>query len=55
MVDNQLDETKLEQAFGVNLNQLFLGDFYEAMKLQKVPLFNYIDGENGAFYKWQSC
>lgn len=54
IVDNQLDETKLEQAFGVNLNQLFLGDFYEAMKLQKVPLFNYIDGENGAFYKWQS-
>ncbi len=53
MVDNQLDETKLEQAFGVNLNKLFLGDFYDAMKLQKVPLFNYIDGENGVFYKWQ--
>nr|WP_238322187.1 DUF2235 domain-containing protein [Vibrio mexicanus] len=58
IIDAQKDETQLEQAFGVNAKQTFGGDFQAALAFGFNPgamaLLNYVDGENGAFYKWQS-
>ena len=56
IIDAEKDETKLEQAFGVNGKQTFGGDLQAALALGVggYALLNYLDGENGAFYKWQS-
>ncbi len=56
IIDAQNDETNLEQAFGVSAKQTFGGDFKAAITvgLAGMALLNYADGENGAFYKWQT-
>ncbi len=59
IIDAEKDETGPEQAFGVSVKQTSGGDVIDAIlgptlgPLGKA-LFNYADGENGAFYKWQS-
>ncbi|MGF1751400.1 DUF2235 domain-containing protein [Vibrio cionasavignyae] len=55
IIDAEKDETGPEQALGVSAQQAFGGDFADAIAgISGKVLLNYVDGENGAFYKWQS-
>ncbi|MFA0304492.1 DUF2235 domain-containing protein [Vibrio splendidus] len=55
IIDEAKDETDPEQAFGVSAPRAFDGDFADAIAgISGKVLLNYVDGENGAFYKWQS-
>ncbi|MEZ9939135.1 MULTISPECIES: DUF2235 domain-containing protein [unclassified Vibrio] len=55
IIDVAKDETGPEQAFGVSAPRAFDGDFADAIAgISGKVLLNYVDGENGAFYKWQS-
>ncbi|MEZ9812896.1 DUF2235 domain-containing protein, partial [Vibrio splendidus] len=55
IIDAAKDETGPEQAFGVSAPRAFDGDFADAIAgISGKVLLNYVDGENGAFYKWQS-
>ncbi|MFA0485036.1 DUF2235 domain-containing protein [Vibrio sp. 10N.222.55.B11] len=54
-IDAEEDETGPEQAFGVSAQQAFDGNLADAIAgISGKVLLNYVDGENGAFYKWQS-
>ncbi|MBE8567720.1 DUF2235 domain-containing protein [Vibrio sp. OPT20] len=55
IIDAEKDETGPEQALGVGAQQAFGGGFADAIAgISGKVLLNYVDGENGAFYKWQS-
>ncbi|MDP2589840.1 DUF2235 domain-containing protein [Vibrio splendidus] len=62
IIDAAKDESDLEQAFGVEFEKTFNGNIKAAMNLGAGLVgkalfdaaFDYADGENGAFYKWQS-
>ncbi|WP_258184002.1 T6SS phospholipase effector Tle1-like catalytic domain-containing protein, partial [Vibrio splendidus] len=55
IIDAEKDETGPEQALGVGAQQAFGGDLADAIAgISGKVLLNYVDGENGAFYKWQS-
>ncbi|OCH60923.1 DUF2235 domain-containing protein [Vibrio splendidus] len=62
IIDAAKDESDLEQAFGVEFEKTFNGNIKAAMNLGVGLVgkalfdaaFDYADGENGAFYKWQS-
>ncbi|MEZ8022763.1 DUF2235 domain-containing protein [Vibrio sp. 1F255] len=55
IIDAAKDETGPEQALGVSAQQAFDGDLADAIAgISGKILLNYVDGENGAFYKWQS-
>ncbi|MFA0045048.1 DUF2235 domain-containing protein [Vibrio sp. 10N.261.51.A1] len=62
IIDAAKDESDLEQAFGVEFEKTFNGNIKAAMDLGAGLVgkalfdaaFDYADGENGAFYKWQS-